>query len=207
MKHQLTTYLFLLFLSPSGIGEVGGVFSTEDFEIHLAGATEREEKVAEVLVGLSHKHDLSPWVFTNRVRIETGVIPHSHPILTLHTRHVADPDQLLALFLHEQIHWFLGRPENIEAQEAALSEFREMYPRVPHSRDGGAADKESTYLHLLVNWLEFDAVSQLLGIDKAQEVMEEKAVYQWIYGRVIKDNKELESIVKRHGLKIADERR
>ncbi|HMB39289.1 MAG TPA: hypothetical protein VKO85_09425 [Wenzhouxiangellaceae bacterium] len=135
------------------------------------------------------------------------MIPHSHPILTLHTRHVANPNQLLAVFLHEQIHWFLASPANRDAQEAALYQLREIYPRVPHSRDGGAADEDSTYLHLLVNWLEFDALSQLLGIDKAREVVQGKDVYEWIYGEVIKDNQELESIVNRHGLKIANEHR
>ncbi|MDZ7789188.1 MAG: hypothetical protein U5L08_01575 [Xanthomonadales bacterium] len=131
MKHSLTICLFLLSLTSVAVGEATEVFSAEGFEVHLAGVNEREEKVAEVLIGLSKKHSLSPWLFTNQVRIESGVIPHSHPILTLNTRHIENYNQLLAVFLHEQIHRFLAVPQNRNQLQGALSELREMYSQVP----------------------------------------------------------------------------
>ena len=207
MKQNLTPYLLLFFLSTTAAGEVAGVFSAEGFEIHLARVNGREEKVAEVLVGLSQKHDLSPWLFTDHVRIESGVIPHSHPILTLNTRHIENSTQLLAVFLHEQIHRFLAAPENRNQLEDALSELREMYAKVPDSLAGGAASENSTYLHLLVNWLEYDALVKLMGRSEAQEAIEEKDIYEWIYGKVLQDTLQLESIVVQNNLRIFHERR
>lgn len=206
MEHRLTIYLFLLFLTPVLVVEATDIFSAEGFEIHLAGVNEREEKVAEVLIGLSQKHDLSPWLFVNQVRIESGVIPHSHPILTLNTRHIENYNQLLAVFLHEQIHRFLAEPQNRKQLEGALSELRKMYSQVPDARNGGAASEYSTYLHFLVNWLEFDALSNLLGRIEAQEVIEGRDLYEWIYGRVLEDSSDLKSIVTRHDLRIPYER-
>ena len=203
MKHCLKINLLLLFLTPLAVGEATDVFSAEGFEIQIAGVNEREEEVAEVLIGLSQKHDLSPWLFTNRVRIESGVIPHSHPILTLNTRHIENYNQLLAVFLHEQIHRFLAEPQNRKQLEGALSELRKMYPRVPDARNGGAASEYSTYLHFLVNWLEFDALSDLLGRSEAQEVIKEKDIYEWIYGRVLEHSSDLKSVVARHDLRIS----
>ncbi|MDZ7790867.1 MAG: hypothetical protein U5L08_10325 [Xanthomonadales bacterium] len=205
MKHHLPPYLFFLLLSAAAVAEGGEVLSVEGFEIHLAGVNEREKKVAEVLIDLSQKHDLSPWLFINRVRIESGVIPHSHPILTLNTRYIEKSTQLLAVFLHEQIHWFLAAPENRKQMKDALSELRRMYPEVPNARNGGAASDYSTYLHLLVNWLEFDALSKLLGQSEAQEVIAKRDIYEWIYGRVLEDSSQLKSIATRHDLRIAHE--
>lgn len=207
MNHQLTPYAVLLFLSIAAVGEAASEFSAEGFEIHLAGVNEREEKVAELLVGLSQKHDLSPWLFTDRVRIKSGVIPHSHPILTLNTLYIEESTQLLAVFLHEQIHRFLATPENRNSLKNAISELREMYDQVPDSDNGGAAGEYSTYLHFLVNWLEFDALSNLLGRTKAREVIEEKHIYPWIYGKVLEDSVQLNSLVTRNDLGIAHERR
>jgi hypothetical protein len=44
-------------------------------------------------------------IFTDRVLIEKGSIPHSHPILTLNTRNL-DPLLIAETFVHEQFHWF-----------------------------------------------------------------------------------------------------
>jgi hypothetical protein len=37
---------------------------------------------------LLKQYDLSKWIFTRKVIIDQGEIPHSHPVLTLHTRHL-----------------------------------------------------------------------------------------------------------------------
>jgi len=112
---------------------------------------------------------------------------------------------LLAVFLHEQIHRFLAAPDNRNQLRAALSELREIYTQVPDSGDGGAASEYSTYLHLLVNWLEFDALGKLLGQSQAHEVIEGKDIYEWIYGRVLQDTLKLESIVVQNDLGIVHE--
>ncbi len=44
-------------------------------------------------------------IFTHEVLIETGSIPHSHPVLTLNTRNTNEL-MVLQTFIHEQFHWF-----------------------------------------------------------------------------------------------------
>lgn len=205
VKHTLMPSLVLLVISSAAAASnVADVSSRAGFEIHLAGVNEREKIVAEELIALAEMHDLSPWLFTGQVRIESGVIPHSHPTLTLNTRHFGNPNQLLAVFLHEQIHRFLATPENRTQLEGAIGDLRAMYPEVPDARSGGAANEYSTYLHLLVNWLEFDALSGLLGPTEAQQVLEHKDIYEWIYSKVLTDTSELEGVVARHGLLVTN---
>src|ERR1700752_4894396 len=93
-------------------------------------------------------HDLRQWTFTHEIVIDEKSIPHSHPVLTLHTRHLKQDDELLSTYLHEQLHWFLTR-HPAEAR-AAEEDLKALYPDVPVGYPEGANDRESTYLHLLV---------------------------------------------------------
>ncbi|NJM35541.1 MAG: bifunctional phosphoribosylaminoimidazolecarboxamide formyltransferase/IMP cyclohydrolase [Rhodomicrobium sp.] len=62
----------------------------------------------------------APRKLTKRaVRIQSRVIPHSHPVLTLNTQYVEDDTAQTATFLHEQFHWFLG--ERRSAVDAAIA--------------------------------------------------------------------------------------
>jgi hypothetical protein len=202
MTRPVVFSLLLLFL----IGDVAGGQNQQSTElrIELAQDSEREKETANLLSALVKSYDLSAWVFTHAVTIEEGVIPHSHPVLTLNTRHLGDRDQLLALFLHEQIHWFLAAPDNEMAIENATTELRKKFPAPPSSQYGGAANERSTYLHLILNWLEFEALSQILGVDTAISVLERKDVYEWIYKTVRERHSEIESVVDRHKLTIAN---
>ena len=87
--------------------------------------------------------------------MESGVIPHSHPVLTLSTRNKSD-DDLLSTFLHEQIHWY--GVEKDEQVEGAIKDFKEMYPKVPVGNRQGARDEFSTYLHLFICYLEYKSM-------------------------------------------------
>ncbi|HYX49972.1 MAG TPA: hypothetical protein VE843_09545, partial [Ktedonobacteraceae bacterium] len=54
-------------------------------EIVLVKVTEREWKTQEMLLSLFERYALDKWRYTEKVRIEQGVISHSHPVLTLNT--------------------------------------------------------------------------------------------------------------------------
>lgn len=69
--------------------------------------SKREREIREQLLCLLRKYDLGKWLFTREIRIEEGATPHSHPVLTLNTRHLGDDSLLLASFIHEQLHWHL----------------------------------------------------------------------------------------------------
>src|ERR1700746_2589308 len=64
-------------------------------EIELRHNTPNEQATADQLRRLLTKFDVSPWLFTGRVLIDEQAIPHSHPVLTLHTRHLAQDSELL----------------------------------------------------------------------------------------------------------------
>ncbi len=59
-------------------------------EITLKHNDQREQQTEAQLRRLLQQHDLSGWYYTKKVVIESGynVIPHSHPVLTLSTRHL-----------------------------------------------------------------------------------------------------------------------
>jgi hypothetical protein len=167
---------------------------------------EREAATRSQLLRLLARYDASPWIFTHEVRIESRVIPHSHPVLTLSTRHLDDDELLLSTFVHEQLHWFLDQHE--AQTTSAEQDLRAAYPKVPAGPPEGARDEESTYLHLLVNALEYQADERLLGPERARKVMERWSGdhYTWIYQTVLADRTRIVAILARHGLDHPDAR-
>jgi hypothetical protein len=170
--------------------------------IRTATANDRERQCAAQLEQLLRQYDVGRWIFTRDILIQGGVIPHSHPVLTLNTRHVGEETLLLSLFLHEQIHWF--EMERDEAFSAAISEFRTLYPSVPVGYPIGARDERSTYLHLIINSLEHQALEELLGVEAAREVIEHWSTdhYTWVYRQVLDNGSAIRAVLARHGLVI-----
>ena len=162
--------------------------------------TELERSVCKQLKRLLETYDLSKWTYTDLVLIDSSTIPHSHPVLTLNTRWAGNEDQILASFLHEQIHWFLS--SQLNKVDAAIRDPKTLYPTVPKSPPDGARDEKLTYLHLIVNYLEYQALTELLGPTAATVVIEERqqVFYNWIYGKVLTDTKQIGDTVRRHGL-------
>lgn len=146
-------------------------------------------------------YDLASWTFTRVVKVDERAIPHSHPVLTVHTRHGKDDELLLSTFVHEQLHWFLsGKQEETRAAVAAL---RKLFPKVPaEPAAGGAADEESTYRHLLVCYLERRAGIELLGELRTKAVMDFWANdhYTWVYRTVLERYRDIGQIVFDHNL-------
>lgn len=127
-------------------------------------ATEAEEAGREQIRRLLARYDLDPWIFTETVRISAGTEPHSMPVLTLNTDNLDNDLRQLSIFLHEQAHWHVALAPG---REAAIADLRAAYPDAP-------ADSDRLYQHLLVAWIELDALVQLLGEEAARSVMREK---------------------------------
>lgn len=173
-----------------------------DLSVTTAHDSESENRTREQLIELVRSYELSKWMFTTSVVIDERAIPHSHPVLTLHTRHLANDGHLLSTFVHEEIHWHLVAKS--EQTQLALGELMEMYPSVPSGGREGARDAESTYLHLIVNHLELQAMRALVGDQEAKEVFEFWITdhYTWIYRTVLSDEKRIAEVIARHGLGI-----
>lgn len=160
----------------------------------------REELARQQLVRLLAQYDLRKWRFTDRVQIQTMVVPHSHPVLTLNTRSLADDRQALATYLHEQLHWFTAQQEM--ATQEAITELEARYPTVPGPEGGGAESRGDTYQHLVVCALEYQSLIELLGPEAASAVIAAHGVYTWIYATVRHDWAFLAQLLRRHGLVV-----
>lgn len=169
----------------------------QTLEIETASGTELEQRGVEQLRRILETWELERWTFVDRVRIESGVIPHSHPVLTLSTRYVDQDEAQLATYVHENFHWFVM--EHQGALAAAIEEHRVLYPDAPGREGGGARDRESSYLHLVVCDLEFRAMIELLGETWAREVIAGWTHYPWVYEKVLADPR-VHEINARHGL-------
>lgn len=165
------------------------------------GGTDREKAEIPRVQEILDKYDLTKWIFTDKIIIEAFAIPHSHPILTLNTRPKSQ-DELLSTFLHEQIHWYVD--ENKAWEQKAIAEFKKLYKDVPFGNREGAKDEYSTYLHLIVCYLEFKSMVLLVGEEKAEKVMRETNHYTWIYERVLKDREALGKTIAKYKLNLVD---
>src|SRR5262245_48557391 len=154
MKNGIILLSTIIMLSVS-------TYAQPKVDITLKSGSQAEIQTRDQLQRLIKTYDLSRFFFTTSVLIDPTAIPHSHPVLTLHTRHVKDDELLLSTFVHEELHWFLS--QNDKATTEAIKELRVLFPKVPVGSPEGAGDEESTYLHLLVNYLEYRADRQLLG--------------------------------------------
>jgi len=94
--------------------------------------------------------------------------PHSHPTLTLNTGNLGHDERLLSEFVHEQIHWFEERKP--EQCDAAIRDLKKSFPDLPTQRPEGAQDRRSSYLHLVVCYLEFQAMKELVGASRRNKL-------------------------------------
>ena len=176
--------------------------ANKPLEITLKHNDQREQQTKQQLQRLLSAYDVSDWIFTQKIIIESGfnVIPHSHPVLTLSTRHLKDDELLLSTFVHEQLHWFLV--QNPKETEEAYKELRSLFPKVPVGFPEGARNEELTYKHIIVCYLEYQAVKALFGELKAKQVMGFWATdhYTWIYKTVLEREREIGSLVRKHKL-------
>lgn len=84
---------------------------------------------------------------------------------------------------------------------------RRSYPEVPVGGREGARSEFSTYLHLIVCWLELDAMVQFLGEKHALENLLQRNYYTWIYKQVVEDRHAIGEILDKCGLIIHPEKR
>lgn len=169
-------------------------------EISLKNNNEREKETEGELRRILNQYDLSAWLFTKKILIESDVVPHSHPVLTLSTRHLKDDGLLISTFVHEQLHWHLEA--NSAATTEAVKELKTIFPTVPVGFPDGAKDENSSYLHLLVCYLEYHAVKEILGELKAKRVVDFWATdhYRWIYKQVLENERKIVDVIRKNQL-------
>ncbi|ABF41196.1 hypothetical protein Acid345_2195 [Candidatus Koribacter versatilis Ellin345] len=175
-------------------------FAAESVVIDTAHQSEKEKATRDELQRVISKYHLAAWSFTHRVLIDENSIPHSHPVLTIHIRHLGQEDALLSTYVHEQLHWFFVA--HSADTDAAIADLKNLYPEVPVGYPEGANDTNSTYLHLLVCYEEGQFDSKLMGSDRAKAMMEfwSKDHYRWVYRTVHNDADKIENVIQAHKL-------
>ena len=204
MRLKMTIFTLVLLLTGPA------VVSAQDLQgadsqviwIGLANGSEAEAIMANELRDVLRAHAVEPWILTRKVLIDKDQIPHSHPVLTIHTRHIGEELELLATFIHEQLHWLEAEPW-LEDFEAAMQEFAEIFPTVPSSAEGGARDRQSTYRHFLVCDMELQALTTLVGEEAARDTLAQATHYVWIYDKVLRDPR-IREVSLRHGFNVAE---
>lgn len=159
-----------------------------------------EARTKAQLERLLSAYDLDQWTFTGRVMIDEQSVPHSHPVLTLHTRHLRDDDLLLSTYCHEQLHWWLTA--NPARTAAAMADIRAAFPDLPVGYPQESEDADGNAVHVLVAWLEWQALQSMVGELRARQVMTFWADdhYTRIYQAVLERPEVARSIVRTHRL-------
>jgi len=168
--------------------------------ITLAHDSDDERLTMRQVESLLDRHDLTPWMFAPTIAIDRDASPHSHPVLTLHTRHLKDDLLLLSTLIHEESHWYFE--QHAAATAAAIAELETAFPGLPVGYPDGANDVRGSYEHLMVILCEQQGMRDLTGELAARQVMEFWATdhYRVLYRTVMDGSKRIREIMKSSGL-------
>jgi len=218
------TVLILLISLPAIAPSDARAQHVNSMESNIIFTEEKREQGREQLRRILAEYDLDPWIITNEVKIEEMVDPHSKPILTLNTNFLDSDKMQLAIFIHEQAHWL-----PYEKQLAASEELAEMFPDITGlpSMDGVSGErrerlldfKQKVYNHLVVGWVEFDGMVELVGEDDARKIITGKnsrfveepysslaKTFLWYYERVMEDTEEIGRVLAKYDLIITPDK-
>ena len=163
--------------------------------ISLKNDSERERITKKSLENILSKYSLDKWVFCQNVTIEQDARGKAFPFITLSAWRDAE-EGLLAQFLHEQIHWIENGKE--EQKNQAIEELKAIFPNAPVGRPEGADNEKSTYWHLIICRLEFLALIELLGEEKAKNILLNRKVYTWIRRIVVEKWLDIDPIINKY---------
>ena len=178
------------------------VAETPKLNIKTKHGLPMEEQRKEQMERLAKQYDLKKYTVTRDIVIERGAINHSSPVLTLNLRFLDNDDLALSAYVHEQGHWVLmerhrgGNPQLFEDLQRA-------FPNLDYRMPGGDGELRSSYFHIAVCMLEWQAMEELVGAERARKVIEwkEKDHYKAIYALLLNQREQVESVMNRDGVK------
>jgi hypothetical protein len=175
---------------------------TPKLDITLQHISSGEQQQRALLDRLARQYDLSKYTITQKIIIDEQAINHSSPVLTLNFRFVANDDRALSIYLHEQAHWLLMKNHRPRTREM-LAELQRLFPNIDTSPPNGDGNVGTSYVHLVVIMLEWQALENLTGVTRAKAVMEFKRSvrYKALFATVIDHRKQMEDFLKRYDVK------
>lgn len=175
---------------------------TPKLNITLQHNSVGEQKRKEQIERLAEQYDLSKYTITRNIVIDQQAINHSSPLLTQNLRFLDNDDRALSAYVHEQAHWLLMEHHRMQTRDM-LAELLRLFPNIDTAPPYGDGNVGTSYLHLVVLMLEWQALENLVGVERARAVMEFKREdhYKALYKTVIDHRNQMESFLKRYGVK------
>ena len=161
----------------------------------------QEEAKKRQIERLAQQYDLKKYTLTRDIVIERGVISHSHPTLTLNLRFLDNDDLALSAYVHEQGHWVLTE-RGPRGNGALFDDLTRSFHIVDYSVPNGDGEMKSSYFHIAVCMLEWQAMEALVGAERARSAIEwkQRDHYKAIYAIVLNQRLEVEGILSRSGV-------
>ncbi|HKC65327.1 MAG TPA: hypothetical protein VKB86_16920 [Pyrinomonadaceae bacterium] len=175
---------------------------TPKLNITLKHGTPLEQQRKEQIERLAAEYDLEKYTITRDIIIEQGGVNHSAPVLTQNIRFLDNDDRALSAYVHEQGHWVLMERHRGEVREM-LQDLKRMYPDLPIAVPQGDGNEGTSYIHLVVIMLEWQALENLIGPERAKAVLDFKRQdhYTALYSTVMENRSQMEKFLKHYGVK------
>lgn len=175
---------------------------TPKLDITLQHISAEEQQQRALIERLARQYDLSKYTITQKIVIDEQAINHSSPVLTLNLRFVQNDDRALSFYIHEQAHWLLMKNYRPRTREM-LAELLQLFPNIDTSPPNGDGNVGTSYIHLVVLMLEWQALEDLIGVTRAKAVMvfKRSVRYKALFATVIDHRTQMEGFLKRYGVK------
>jgi hypothetical protein len=161
-----------------------------------------EEQRKGQMERLAKQYDLKKYTITRDILIERGAVNHSYPVLTLNLRFLDNDDLAISAYVHEQGHWVLMERHRGE-NPALFEDLHRAFPNLEVMPPAGDGELRSSYFHIAVCMLEWQAMEELVGAERARKVIEWKQGdhYTAIYAIVLNHREQVEQVLARHNIR------
>ena len=175
---------------------------TPKLKIKTKSGLPGEEQRKQQMERLAQQYDLKRYTITRDILIERGAMNHSHPTLTLNLRFLDNDDLALSAYVHEQAHWVMMDRLRLD-NPRLLEDLRRAFPSLDFRVPEGDGELRTSYFHIAVCMLEWQAMEELVGPERARKVIEWKQGdhYKSIYSIVLNQRAMMETILNRHGVR------
>ena len=202
MKFPVTVTREILIIAAAALVPSIVPAQTPKLNIKTSHGYPLEEQRKQQMERLAKQYDLKNYTLTRDIMIERGAMNHSSPVLTLNLRFLDNDDLALSAYVHEQGHWVLM--ERYRRDNPALfQELQRTFPNMEIRVPDGDGELRSSYFHLAVCMLEWQAMEELVGLERASKVIEWKQNdhYKAIYATLLNHREQVESVMGHYGVK------
>jgi hypothetical protein len=181
---------------------LGASAQTPKLNIKTKNGLPKEEQRKEQMERLAKQYDLKKYTITRDILIERGAMNHSHPTLTLNLGFLDNDDLALSAYVHEQAHWVLTDRNRFD-KPSLFEDLHRAFPNLEIRVPEGDGELRSSYFHIAVCMLEWHAMEELVGPQRARKVIEWKQGdhYKAIYSIVLNQREQVEGVLNRQGVR------